>query len=332
MSKWQKNAAVILCAVGILLAIGLGGTIVYSDYLYNPTGDFRVLQVTRSLDVPDSVLEETALSPLFLQMEAWAEKERATVLFKNGFCTGCGFVSHSGWLERVTGISPEQDAGIGIYIEESPEFSDAYVRGERFLPKLVDLEILGTYPSEGLPPVLEQADFLYPLRLAAMAEGLYYTDAEHSEELEKIFQRNGYISSCLQEKRMLSAGELLKRLLSDQFLSRSLLAALAGLTFCFVYSIFSLYEENARRLWIHHLFGMSRRWMLGGTLLLSAGMAFVASVLFACLLPYMDAYYMGEADRKRIIWMVWNWFFVLSLTANGAGYLWASMKWKRWGV
>lgn len=314
-----KNIAVVLCSVLILAAIGLGGAIIYSDYLYSPTGTLDTLQV-RSNKEPGygGPAVPAADAQLLRAIEAWAEEEQATVLFKNGLSAGCGFCGYSDWAKRELGLDDVRSGEGGVYVSDDPAIQAAYVRGDVFLPGSAGLEIRGTYPSAALPPVLTDADFLYPLSISLSVDGIYFTDGEDMEGLAALFEGSGYSVVAARRTNTLTLGELLRRLRSDSFLSRAVLFAMTGLIFCFLYSVLTLYQDNARKLWVHHLFGLSGKRLLAGNLLLTAGMVSASALLFGVLLRN-GLTYMGAADLRRIFRGTLALDTVLAVLANCAG-------------
>lgn len=325
-----KNIVVTLCSVLILVAIGLGVAIVYSDYLYSPTGSLDTLQVMGNGE-PGFGRISAADAQLLRDVEAWAKEEGATVLFKNGLSAGCGFCGYSDWAERELGLDGAQSGEGGVYVSDDPAIQAAYVSGDVFLPKSAGLEIRGTYRSGTLPPVLSDSDFLYPLGISASVDGIYFTDARDLEKLEALFEAGGYSVIATRQTNTLTWKQLARRLVSDSFLSRAVLCAMAGLIFCFVYSVLMLYQDNTRRLWVRHLFGLSRRRILVGMLLLAAGMVLASALLFGALLVN-GLTYLGAADLRRIFGGVLALDGILALSVSCAGYLRLSRQFRLRGA
>lgn len=134
----KKNWAALLCSILILASIGLGVSIIYSDYYFSPVSglqSFTVADVSRIYLHP----EEDAGTPsaaepsdeLYALLERWALENEATILYKNGFAAGCGILDGSDWLREAIGLSLPCDAQ-GVLTAEDAAFSDAYVRDGRF--------------------------------------------------------------------------------------------------------------------------------------------------------------------------------------------------------
>lgn len=315
-----KNIAAVLCSILILVAVGLGISIIYSDYLYSPTGTLDTLQVMSHGEPGyDSPTVSKTDIQLFEAIETWAREEQATILFKNGLSAGCGFCGFSDWAKQELGINSYQNEGSGVYVADDPAIQKAYVSGNVLLPGSAGLEIQGTYSSSILPPVLKNVDFLYPLTISSAASGMYFTDAKDTEGLIALFEANGYSVVTNRQANQLTLPQLMKRLVSDSFLSRAVLLAMMGLVFCYIYSILMLYRDNTRKLWVHHLFGLSRKRILLGIFLLIVGIVTVATMLFYIVLRN-GLTYMSQTDLRSIFSSTLLLYITLTVLVNGVGY------------
>lgn len=315
-----KNVTVILCSVLMLVAIGLGVSIIYSDYLYSPTGTLDSLLVMGSEYV--TATASAADTQLLKAIEAWAKEERATVLFKNNsenVYAGCGFCGYSDWAKQELGIDAPRDMGDGVYVVNDPAVQRAYVNEGILLPKLAGLEIRGTYRTSPMPSVLRGVDFLYPLSIATSAVGMYFTDAEDTSGFEALIDASGYSVVSTRRANQMTLGQLMTRLVSDSLLSRAVLAAMTGLIACFIYSVLMLYKDNARRLWVHHMFGLSRKRILLKVLLLTAGMDLAAVLIFGAVL-LNGLTYLESADLRRVFSGALTLYILLTVFVNGLGY------------
>ncbi|MEG0835637.1 MAG: hypothetical protein RR413_09360 [Christensenellaceae bacterium] len=327
-----KNTVVVLCSILILVAIGLGVSIIYSDYLYSPTGTLDTLQVMSNTEPGYNSPSASATdAQLFEAIEKWAKEEQATILFKNGLSAGCGFCGFSDWAKQELGIDDYQNDEGGIYVADTPAIQKAYVSGNVLLPGSAGLEIRGTYSSSILPQILTNVDFLYPLSISTTASGMYFTDAKETEKLVALFDSSGYSVVTNRQSNNLTLGQLMKRLVSDSFLSRAVLFAMTGLVFCFVYSVLMLYRDNARKLWVHHLFGLSRKRILLGILLLMAGMVSLATLLFSVVL-LNGLTYMSSTDLRSIFSGTLMLYIILTVFVNGMGYYQLSRQFRLRGA
>ena len=113
----KKNWAALLCSILILASIGLGVSIIYSDYYFSPVSglqSFTVADVSRTyLHPEEDAGTPSAAAPsdeLYALLERWALENEATILYKNGFAAGCGILDGSDWLREAVGLSLPCDA------------------------------------------------------------------------------------------------------------------------------------------------------------------------------------------------------------------------------
>jgi len=163
----KKNWAALLCSILILASLGLGVSIIYSDYYFSPVSglqSFTVADVSRTyLHPEEDTGTPSAAAPsdeLYVLLERWALENEATILYKNGFAAGCGILDGSDWLREAVGLSLPCDAQ-GVLTAEDAAFSETYVRDGRFLPDALGLPVLGTYREQDVPSVISNAGFLY---------------------------------------------------------------------------------------------------------------------------------------------------------------------------
>lgn len=104
----KKNWAALLCSILILASIGLGVSIIYSDYYFSPVSglqSFTVADVSRTyLHPEEDTGTPSAAAPsdeLYVLLERWALENEATILYKNGFAAGAAF-----WTVRIGSVKP----------------------------------------------------------------------------------------------------------------------------------------------------------------------------------------------------------------------------------
>lgn len=328
-----KNIVIIIVSTCILVATGLGVTIIYSDYIYNPNGTLTSIQVVSMNELESGIDAETISetnAQLFQSLEEWARDEQATVLFKNGIQAGCGFCGYSDWASMVLGIEDYENNTDEVYLVDNPALWAAYTSGNMFLPESVGLKIRGKYNESGLPPILRNVDFLYPLSLAISANGNYFTDAEDVGRLTMLFEEYGYSVVYIRQTDSLSFEQLLIRLLSDGFLSQTLLFAMAGLVFCFVYLVLWAYRSNTRKILIHHMLGLSRKRILVEVLVAILAINMISMFLLVLILANGFAY-MERYDLYRIFSSALALNVALSICANGGGYFYLLWKFRLQG-
>ena len=90
-------------------------------------------------------------------------------------------------------------------------------------------------------------------------QGLLFTNVDSGEslsELTSIVEKTGRsIEYQTYTDSNLNIFEVLKKMLMDDFVSRSLLFAFLGLVFCAVFAMSMMYRESNRFMVIHHLYG-----------------------------------------------------------------------------
>ena len=328
MSK-QKNLITLFVLTLILAAIGLGASIIYSDYLYNPTGGFVSFNITDASNLYPEPGEENAgistdenAEQIMQSVEAWASSNDVTILFKNGNIAECGYSGHSNWLENNLRFEKPQSTGLnGVFVSDDPEVQSAYVKDGILLPDIAGLEILNTYKSDDLPPILAGIDFLYPINISASVEGMYFVDTDDVGELLDLFENSGYIVTDVRQTYSLTVSsilELAKKLVTDSFLSRAVTFAMIGLVFSFVYNVLALYRDNKRKLQIHHLFGLSKKNILFGVSVISVVTLLIAMLLFRIIIM-SGLTYMPVSDLNRIALGVLIMYVFLALLVNVIG-------------
>ena len=319
----KKNWAALLCSILILASIGLGVSIIYSDYYFSPVSglqSFTVADASRMYLHPEEAASapSTAAPPdeLYALLERWALENEATILYKNGFAAGCGILDGSDWLCEAVGLSLPRDAQ-GVLTSEDAAFSEAYVRDGQFLPDALGLPVLGTYRERDVPSVISNAGFLYPLSMRVANDGMYFTDGADPRGLTALFESSGY--TVIDQRQRLSFPALAAKLLTDSVLSRAISAAMLGLIFCFSYVVLTMYRENDRRYRIYHLFGLSKARMFLRSTLTAMGIALTAALLFGVVL-YRGLTYMPDSELTSLLIGTTVGFVLFSLIMNWAGY------------
>ena len=324
----RKNIALLLVSCVILTVMGLGTSIIYSDYIYNPMGEFVIIHVSDTANqawepgmelVPNEEVQKRA-SNLLKKLDDWASVQKATIIHKNAFAAGCGYCDYSGWIASLldSAGTKSDDVNKGVYTTNSSSFLEAYVRDGVLMPGNLDFKISGIYDENKLPASLANVDFLYPLSMSATAEGVYLTDAQDVDSVGDIFEESGY--EIINLRQPLSLPEIIGRMLSDGFITRAAACAMVGLILCFAYNILLLYRENIRNLQIHHIFGLSKRRMLLGSIIIAAIIAVLASGLFALVL-FNGLTYMSMSDLNILFAYVTAGIVLLSISISIIGYI-----------
>ena len=314
----RKSIAVIVFAILILTSIGLGCAIVYSDYLYTPNGDLTSVLVYNGTLAPDAEPgsgDAQDTERIIKEVEVWAEQNRACVFLKNGFIAGCGYCAYSDWMERKlkTGIENGR-----VYASDNPDFRTGYTAENVLFPGTLNIAIDGYYDPDTVPAAFQNVDFFYPLNAAAVADGMFFTDAANAAGLASVFTERGYEVDLRSQNRM-TAGRLITKLFTDSAMSVTLLFALLGLVFCFAYDVLILHRDHTDRLWIHYRFGLSLRGIRHRVFVFAVFIVTVALVLIRLILTN-GLTHLPAQDLHVIFTRTAGIFFVLSLCVNGLGY------------
>lgn len=303
----------------LLTVLGLGVSIIYSDYIYTPARGLVSINVTKQLSPSwepsmNNPYSSRLASDFMKSVDNWAKESRAAIIYKNAFSSGCGYSDYSGWLISSLGIPAAENKTAGgkeVYTTEGNSFNAAYVNDGILFPGKANLQISGTFNDESLPPVLAGCDYLYPLTMASTTDGVYLTDASEIDSLLKLFDDKGY--EILHVQRPLSIFALAKRMLSDGHVTRAVACAMVGLFFCFIYSTVMLYRENIKSLQIHRIFGLSKKRIVLGSIVIAVLVSTAAVGVFSIIL-FSGLSYMSKHDLNYLFY-----YITLGITALSAG-------------
>ncbi len=314
-----RIAATTFIAVLILVALGFGVSIIYSDHIYNPNGTLSTLQIGKAnasgYDDPSISAED---KQFLTELDQWAQDNRATIIFKDGLTAGGGYCSYSDWEQKNLDIRNVGEVKNGVYVQNSPAVTEPYVCADIFLPGRAGMKIAGYYEEARLPATIKGIDLLYPLTAATRTEGMYFTDAKDLDALIDLFGAHGYVLLSQREGGTLTFRELVHKLLSDGPLAVAVFVAMLGLIFCFLYVNLILYRDVTKTLKIHHLFGLSIRRMLVGIIVLSVVELSVAMLVFGFLLT-RSLTYLSRADLRAVLTCVFALSVALVVLVNVVG-------------
>ena len=322
----------IIMTVGV--SLGLGASIVYTDYLYSPYGNLTYLGVREPNSLTASAHYDTdtaskRASETAQQVAAWARENKATVLFvadEGGFVVNFGAVDGSGLIERELGISEfGTEAQKGAYVRDDPAFLEVYVHDNTLLPGILNLPVLGTFENTGNMPIIEHADFLYPLELNTSPNGLVYTDAKDVDGLIALFESRGLDATVYSQPLLASLTQLPQRLLMGSVYTQALVVSFVGLLFCFGYMTLSLYRSRERWLWVHHLYGLSLRRIACMSLVLCSLSALVQTSIFVALFVPGRSY-LPEHEIARVVSLVLGILLTCGILAHAVGILWIGRR------
>ena len=100
-------------------------------------------------------------------------------------------------------------------------------------------------------------------------------------------------------QRPLSFFALVNRMLSDGFVTRAVACAMVGLFFCFIYSTVMLYRENIKSLQIHRIFGLPKKQIVVGSIVIAVLVSTAAVGVFSIIL-FRGLSYMSKHDLNRL--------------------------------
>ncbi len=316
--KYKITAA--SCIVVLLLvALGFGVSILYSDYIYNPNGTLSTLQIGKA---DDSGYVDPGLSAkdrqFLAELDQWAKNQQATIIYKDGFTAGCAYCGYSDWGQKNLRITSIGENTEGVYVQDSPTVVEPYVQGDVFLPGRAGLRIAGYYAEDHLPATLSGVDFLYPLTAATTASGMYFTDAKNLNGLADLFESHGYVLLTRRESGAPSLQTVVQKLLSDGPLAMTVLVAMVGLVFCLFYVTLILYRDIAKPLKIHCLFGLSVKRILVCIAMISVAVTLVAVLIFGILLS-RGLTYLRREDLGNVLAGVCALSVLLSVLIHAIG-------------
>ena len=318
MSYYVKKSSIVYLAAGLLLllTLGVGIAIVYSDYIYTANKGFTVMQVSSAdpdfitvsmggadQETYEKVQEKTAA---FVDaLDHWAEENEASILLRNiiPFYPHISVSLHSDWGKQLVKdrISDEE---YGLFVEKE-KLSDSYmVQDGIFLPDQYAQKIEGAYEVENLPKGLQKKGvYLLSMKQYKIPAGTPYmaqifTDAEDIEGLQALLKTHKIGSSNVKanETRPLTR---LKSLFSPMdFYNLVLLLTLSAAIGGFIFLTFMQFrnEETYR---IRHLNGKPL-YRIALEVILAGLILFIISygILFFALPKYCS--YMTKYDVKMI--------------------------------
>ena len=314
-----KTALILLISVLILVALGFGISIIYSDYIYNPNGTLSTLQI--GIENDTGYIDSTISSKdkqFLVELDQWAKDYQATIIFKDGLTAGAGYCSYSNWEQNNLEITKSGDNPNGVYVLNSQTVLEPYASEGVFLPNMAGLEIAGYYSESLLPLTIKGCDFLYPITAATTVRGMYFTDTNDLDALIDFFENHGYTILSMKESSTPTVVQLIQKLITDGPLAMAVLVAMTGLMFCFVYVNLVLYRDITRTLKIHHLFGLSIKRMISGIAGISVIVVLTSTLLFRILLAN-GLTYLSRSDLNTIFRVALVVYIVLAVIVNMAG-------------
>ena len=201
----------------------------------------------------------TKLGTLREDLDDWARRNQAVVFYKGFSSAGIAALDYAGWFQRTWHTPFDGREAKTALIQKENGNLYTYTEGDTLFPGTYNYHILGEFDGNRSPTFQGDAFFYYPLADITDLQGLLFTNVDSGEslsELTSIVEKTGRsIEYQTYTDSNLNIFEVLKKMLMDDFVSRSLLFAFLGLVFCAVFAMSMMYRESNRFMVIHHLYG-----------------------------------------------------------------------------
>ena len=331
-----RKATVIYIAAAILLllTLGVGIAIVYSDYIYTANKGFYSMNIS-SVDpdfmqyalggAPDEktyerMQKETA--KIAEDLDEWAKENQASLFLRSiiPFYPHLSVALYSDFAENLK-TEKIGDEETGLYVEKQM-YEDPYMtQNGIFLPDQASQKIEYVYDREGLPRALQRRGYYflalkqYKLPAASLYMSQIFTDAKDIEGLLALLKEHkiGYSRVQANEDKPLTR---LKSLVSPlDFYNMVLLLTVSAAIGGFIFLTFVRYrnEENEK---IRHLNGKPL-YRIFLEVILSGLAVFVVSygILYLAIPKYCT--YMTDYDVTRIRQWVGGALLLVTLISYG---------------
>ena len=302
-----KNVILLIFSCLLLTVFNFGLSIIYAEYVYDTTDGLTSINVADFNqrvdaygDIKTKEEDNARIAGLFARIDRWAKCNQAMIIQKNAFSAGCGYLDYSGWLLSLVDENEEID-NMSVYVTNKKTFNQVYVKEDVLFPGKTDLKITSYFENEYLPSVIKDCDFLYPLTISNLIEGVYLTDGNNIEDLLELFGEYGY--EVIHVHKPFSIVSLMRVMLSDGLLSFTLLIAMITLLFCIIYCAALSFRNIKRRLQIHRIFGLSKLQILVTAIVIAILAANIASGVF-CVVLFRYFSYVPINELKKLAYFI----------------------------
>lgn len=296
-----KDAILLALSCLLLIVFNLGLSIIYVEFVYDTTDgliSINVADFNQRFEENDVIT--TRIHDLMAEIDKWAKYNQAAIIHKNAFSAGCGYLDYSGWLLSFIDKSENID-DLGVYVTNKKSFNQVYVKENVLFPGKTNLKITSYFDDDDLPSVVKDNDFLYPLTMSNLIDGVYLTDSNNIDDLLGLFKKYGY--EIIHVHKPFSITSLIKEMLFGSLLSFTLLIAMISLLFCFIYCTVLLFKNTKRRLQIHHMYGLSKLQILVTSVVVAILVASMAGGIFTLLL-FRGFSYIPIAELKILSYFI----------------------------
>ena len=342
----KRTIVYLAAAILLLLTLGIGIAIVYSDYIYAPNKGFYYMKISstdrdiRASAMGEMLDEETyermeeRIAALSEELDHWAEANRASLFLRSviPFYPHLSVALYSDIDEELK-IQKISDEDTGLYVEKQM-YEDPYMTQDGvFLPEQAAQKIGYVYDREGLPKGLQRRGyyFLTLKQYKLPADSLYssqlFTDAEDITGLLEILKKYqiGYSDVQANSGKPFSR---LKRLVSPMnFYNLVLILTLSAAIGGFVFLTFMRFR-NAENERIRHLNGKPLYRSAAEILLLGLGLFIISyGIMYLAVPKYCS--YMTDNDIVRIQGSVGSILLIVTLISYGLASLWLVYRLRR---
>lgn len=252
--EWLSFMALLL----VFMLTTLFFYMVYTMHYDSASDDFTGFTVFDYQSEPGAQAS-TELGTLREDLDDWARQNQAVVFYKGFSSAGIAALDYAGWFQRTWHTPFDGREAKTALVQKGSRNLHAYMKGDTLFPGMYNYHILGEFDGNRSHTFQGDAFFYYPLADISDLQGLLFTNVDSGEslsELTSIVEKTGRsIEYQTYTDSNLNIFEVLKKMLMDDFVSRSLLFAFLGLVFCAVFAMSMMYRESNRFMVIHHLYG-----------------------------------------------------------------------------
>ncbi len=234
--------------------------LVYNLKFDSASDDFYGLTVMDYSSEP-GMPSELNVASLRGELVAWAAKNKAVLFYKGINAAGIAVADYAGWMSNTLRIDCNGLHSKEAVVLQREEVLSSYVDGDVLFPGYYNYKIVGWFNQDDTPTFQGDAFYFFPMEDITSLQGLLFTnckDYASVSNLAAMIEEVGF-SVTYQSYHETSSNilDVVKNMLLDDFVTRSLLFAFLGLVSSAVFAGFLLYRESGRKLAIHHLYGAS---------------------------------------------------------------------------
>ncbi|PKK38614.1 hypothetical protein ABB02_02096 [Clostridiaceae bacterium JG1575] len=227
--------------------------------------------------------KEMQLGTLQKDLGGWASRNNAILLYKRFSSSGIATIDYSNWFTNLWSSSFNGQTPKTVIVQRTRENLDSYVKDGILFLGVYNYQIVDEFDDKHIPSFQGNAFFYFPMSDITEMEGLLYTNVVDQfalSDLINIIEKSGRsIEPQTYNDKQSSVFKVVFYMLFDGFISRSLLFAFLGITFCAVFAIHMMYRERNKYMAIHHLYGATYRSLLLKNIIIILGLALLGTFL-----------------------------------------------------